>query len=358
MSKIKITFGIIVLNGEPFTRYNLRAIYPFAHQIIVVEGACPGAKNICSKDGHSLDSTLDSLRNFKLNEDTENKLIIITAEDEGKPNGFWSEKDEMSEAYAKHATGNYIWQVDIDEFYKPDDMKAVMKMLENVQNITAITFRTHTFWGSLKYKVDSMSLRVMIQDVHRIFAWDKGCQYKSHRPPTVVNKDGIDLRSLKWLTAVDMVKQGIYMYHYAFLFPKQVEEKCNYYYNSTWSGGKELSSLSWAEQSYFRLEHPFKVYYNNSELSWLEKFKDTHPPQVIDMFTDVKSGKFSGIYTRKNDNIEELLNDTIFKVKRIFVRFCVYMYSIFYKFKLKIRSLLIKTHIWPMVQIIRKLKAK
>ena len=35
----RITFGIIVLNGEPFVRYNLRAIYPFAHQIIVAEGA-------------------------------------------------------------------------------------------------------------------------------------------------------------------------------------------------------------------------------------------------------------------------------------------------------------------------------
>ena len=34
----RVTFGIIVLNGEPFTRYCLRSLYPFAHQIIVVEG--------------------------------------------------------------------------------------------------------------------------------------------------------------------------------------------------------------------------------------------------------------------------------------------------------------------------------
>ena len=36
---IKITFGIIVLNGEPFTRYCIRALYPHAHEIIVAEGA-------------------------------------------------------------------------------------------------------------------------------------------------------------------------------------------------------------------------------------------------------------------------------------------------------------------------------
>ena len=35
---IKITFGIIVLNGEPFTKYCLRQLYPFAYEIIVVEG--------------------------------------------------------------------------------------------------------------------------------------------------------------------------------------------------------------------------------------------------------------------------------------------------------------------------------
>ena len=37
----RVSFGIIVLNGEPFTRYALRALYPFAHQIIVAEGASP-----------------------------------------------------------------------------------------------------------------------------------------------------------------------------------------------------------------------------------------------------------------------------------------------------------------------------
>mgnify|MGYP006932098584 CR=1 FL=1 len=49
----KITFGIIVLNGEPFTRYCIRALYPHAHQIIVVEGALEKARSIATPDGHS-----------------------------------------------------------------------------------------------------------------------------------------------------------------------------------------------------------------------------------------------------------------------------------------------------------------
>ncbi|MDX9763319.1 MAG: glycosyltransferase family A protein, partial [Desulfomonilia bacterium] len=96
-----ITFGIIVLNGEPFTRYCLRQIYPHAHQIIVVEGAAPAARNISTSDGHSTDGTLQVLRDFQQYEDPDRKITIITAEDEGHPDGFWpGEKDEQSRANA------------------------------------------------------------------------------------------------------------------------------------------------------------------------------------------------------------------------------------------------------------------
>src|SRR4051812_229996 len=57
----RITFGMIVLNGEPFIKHNLRALYPFAHQIIVAEGACPGAASAATADGHSLDTTLTTV---------------------------------------------------------------------------------------------------------------------------------------------------------------------------------------------------------------------------------------------------------------------------------------------------------
>ena len=106
-SVAKVTFGIIVLNGEPFVRYNLRALYPLAHQIIVVEGAAPAAASIATPDGHSTDGTLEILRDFKVNEDPDNKLTIVTAEDNGYQNGFWpGEKYEQSQAYADRTTGD------------------------------------------------------------------------------------------------------------------------------------------------------------------------------------------------------------------------------------------------------------
>ena len=68
---VRITFGIIVLNGEPFIRYNLRSLYPWAHQIVVVEGACRTAKAVATPDGHSIDGTLETIRRFQAEEDPE-----------------------------------------------------------------------------------------------------------------------------------------------------------------------------------------------------------------------------------------------------------------------------------------------
>jgi glycosyltransferase involved in cell wall biosynthesis len=68
-----ISFGIIVLNGEPFTKYCLRQLYPHAYEIIVVEGGSEKAAGF-APEGRSTDGTLEALREFQEQEDPENKL--------------------------------------------------------------------------------------------------------------------------------------------------------------------------------------------------------------------------------------------------------------------------------------------
>ncbi|MFC1851216.1 glycosyltransferase family 2 protein [candidate division CSSED10-310 bacterium] len=314
----KVTFGIIVLNGEPFVRYNLHAIYPFAHEIIVVEGAVPSAAHIASYDGHSNDGTLEVLHDFKKEEDYEDKLIIITAEDQGYPNGFWpGEKDEQSKVYATRANGDYLWQVDIDEFYQPQDMKAVLEMLENDPEIATISFKQIQFWGGFSYYVDGWYLWREGEQFHRLFRWDEGNTYETHRPPTVLNSDGIDLRNLKWLNAYEMERRNIYLYHYSFVFPRQVYDKCSYYANVDWT--QRSAALWWAQEVFSKLLLPYRVHIVYDYPSWLERFKGKHPPQIIALQKDISRGRFQ-IKVRHVDDIEQLLSSYQYRLGRLLLK--------------------------------------
>jgi len=314
----KVTFGMIVLNGEPFIRYNLRALYPFAHQIIIVEGASPAAAGIAASDGHSVDGTLDALRYFKSKEDPEDKLIILTAEDEGYPNGFWpGEKHEQSQAYARRATGDYLWQVDVDEFYRPEDTCRVLDVLRQDPSITAVSFKQITFWGWFDYTVDGWYLRRGGEIYHRLFKWAPDYRYITHRPPTVQNAQGQDLRQLHWIDGNAVASIGIFLYHYSLLFPKQVIEKCDYYKHADWA--ERTEAVQWVEKNYLKLRNPYRVHNVYDYPSWLERFNGVHSPQIELLRADLQAGKID-IALRSTDDIEQLLHSPLYRLGRSYLR--------------------------------------
>lgn len=299
-----VTFGVIVLNGMPFVPYHLRALYPFAHQIVVVEGAAPGARGNAAADGHSRDGTLAELRRFTREEDPEDKVTVVTAEDEGHPDGFWpGEKDEQSRAYARRATGEYLWQVDIDEFYRPEDMRRVLDVLAAHPGIQAVTFRTLTFWGAPDCLTDGWFLRRGAADYHRLFKWGEGYTYATHRPPTVLDPRGRDARAAGWLDARETTRLGVVMYHYSLLFPFQAVEKVEYYSNwgvdDDWYPGD--AARRWLEESYLSLRRPYRVHNVWRYPSWLERFRGSHPPEAERLFADVAAGRVAAGRRRMDD---------------------------------------------------------
>jgi len=302
----RISFGIIVLNGEPFTRYCLRSLYPFAHEIIVVEGGHEDARAVTTPDGHSIDGTLETLRRFVSEEDPEKKVRLVTRD------GFWPTRDEVghvrtaqSRAYAELATGDYLWQVDIDEFYRPRDMRVVMDILRSQPSPTEISFRPLNFFGDINYLVDGwFFMRSPCDVVHRVFEWGPGHQYVTHQPPQVQDAFGRDLASIRPITADRLAARGIYLFHYCHLFPWQVRQKAIIYQNE-WP--EELGlTVQWAAQSYFRLDRPYHVERHYELASWLERYGGDHPPEVLRMMDDARSGRVS-VELRETQDIERLL---------------------------------------------------
>jgi len=308
----RVTIGMIVFNGEPFIRYNLRSVYPFAHQIVVVEGAVPGSAATARNDGHSSDGTLESVKSFCSEEDPEGKVVLVVAEDEGHVDGFWKgEKTQQSQAFASRATGDYLWQVDVDEFYQPHDMEKILQTLTERPELTAVSFHQTAFWGDLETFVDGWYLRRGAAEFHRLFRWEPGYSYVEHRPPTVLDQSGHDLRDQCWLRGRDLAEQGVRLYHYSLLLPKQVREKERYYQAAGWRAEAD----EWCEQVYFGLRRPFRVHNVYQYLSWLEGYSGEHPPEVRRMWRHVVEGRL-GIETRNNDDVRRLLSSPAYRLAR------------------------------------------
>ena len=96
--------------------------------------------------------------------------------------------------------------------------------------------------------------------MHRLFKFEHGFKYVTHRPPTVVDRAGKNLREQRWLNGAKMKKKyHVFMYHYCLVFPKQVREKTQYYTN-LYSHEKNNDFRKWADNNFFELLDPFHVH--------------------------------------------------------------------------------------------------
>jgi len=312
MSYPKITFGIIVLDGEPFTRYNLRSLYPFAYQIIVVEGACREAAEFATPEGHSQDKTLQLLQEFKAKEDPQGKLIIVTAEAEGKANGFWKDKTEQSRAYARRATGDWLWQVDIDEFYRSHDLQRICQYLDRHPKVTSLTFKAYHFWGGFDYLVDGGHVMLVTSQgepwgrYRRIFKWKPGFSYLTHFPPTITDANGRNAAGGRVKCISKALKPPeVRIYHYFLVLPKQILHKGKFYEKR---GNKNLFYRYKQVCSGINLTNRFKLIDTRFTRTWLERFSGRHPEQIQKLRSDIETGQIN-VKLRPTDDIERTLQD-------------------------------------------------
>ena len=114
-----------------------------------------------------------------------------------------------------------------------------------------------------------------------------------------------------------MKKRNIYMYHYSLLFPWQVQQKVKVYKDEKPEDCAGI--LQWAENNYFKLDNPYGVHNIYQSPSWLERFKGTHPEQIICMMKDIKEGKTMA-ELRRTDDIELLLKSKKYKLDTILLQ--------------------------------------
>lgn len=287
MGEIKVTFGMIVLNGEPFVVANLRALYRFAHQIIIVEGASPHAAESATPDGHSLDGTLESIRSFIANEDKLGKVSLVTAEDEGHPNGFWPhEKTQQSQAYAKRATGDYLWQIDVDEFYSPQEMAKIISYLAEHPKVNGVLFGAYHFYCGARYVVEGGFIwhpqyqGECFGRYRRLFKWSPGWSYAAHRPPTIVDANGGEVTAVGLVDCRAILGKSRAIYHYFMHTPEVILRKATYYSRISPEVFANRRAASLALLQNVDSRSCLRIFNQFSTWNWLVEFEGEHPPEM------------------------------------------------------------------------------
>ncbi|HTY38565.1 MAG TPA: glycosyltransferase family 9 protein, partial [Bacteroidota bacterium] len=295
---VKISFVIIVLNGMPFLKPCVEAIYDVAHEIIVVEGAVEKCLFAANADGSSNDGSVEFLKSFP---DPAKKLHVIQ--------GRWPEKCEMQNKALEVVTGNYVWLVDSDEIYKKRDLLKVKNMLEQDRSITQMNFIPDNFWKGYDYIFFSPLFFQKANHYRRLFKFVEGARFASHRPPRLV-WPGSDqsTETMHLIDGVETRRLGIVPYHYSYVLASQVKQKMELYGKYGWGDSWGVDMRQWFEEGFLKwtpenrtlLERQYHPWAGDSS-SCTVPFHGEHPEVMKELVgradrkvRDVKSASIEG----------------------------------------------------------------
>lgn len=227
--KSLIDFAMIVFNGNYVLRQNLETIYPFANKIIITEGPVKHYQRLGFNN--STDGTIETIRLFP---DPDHKIVFIS--------GQWSEKDEMVNVQNQHYTGNWVWHVDCDEIYRPEDMVKIIDYLESHPDCYSMGFKLCSFFGGFDRHISGFEETWDTIRIQKIIPGQS--KWLTHRPPTMIwPPTGKTCKEMGHVNFQTTSSWGIKLYHYSFVFPKQVRAKADYYKSMNSAGIIDLWNL-------------------------------------------------------------------------------------------------------------------
>ena len=239
---MKITFGMIVFNGDQVLEEAIASVYPYAHQILIAEGPV----GYWQSQGYvtSMDGTNEILDNFP---DPDKKIKIVHSQ--------YLEKDDQCNAYMEFLDDetDYVWNLDCDEIFKPEDIETVIDLLEQ-EKYTSVGFKSLSFYGGFDDYLTGFEEGAEFIRIRKVYP---GSYWQTHRPPTMAHRANNlwPEKHLDFNTLAD--DYNIRMYHYSYVFPDQVSNKIKYY------------------EEYLNRSHCIKNYFNDIYLPWVTGSTET-----------------------------------------------------------------------------------
>lgn len=219
---LRLTFGIITLNADFFLKQVLESIYPFAHKIIIADGAVTWWK----EQGvyRSTDDTIKIIEEFP---DPQFKILLVKG-------GPYQEKDDQCRAWFQHVPTDtdYVICNDADEVHSPDNLEKLIRFLEK-EKPTSVGFKSDSFYGGFDRIIGGFERDYSFK---RVLQYKPGCFYRTHRQPTLAIPNAYDAINAyidiegKDITGNQLYEAtGITMWHGSYVSPKGVFNKIRYY---------------------------------------------------------------------------------------------------------------------------------
>jgi hypothetical protein len=282
----KFSFVTIVLNGMPFLEHALRAVYDFAHEIIIVEGAVKACGFAANPDGSSVDGTVECIRRFP---DPLQKVRLLQ--------GSWPEKCEMQNAALARVTGDYVWLMDADEIYRREDLVKVADMVRREPAITQFNLIPDNFWKGFDYLMVSPVFFQPGAHYRRIFKFQPGAAFTTHRPPTLLWPGETRTKQMYCISGEITRAMGIIPFHYSYVVKSQVAQKIELYRRYGWGKAWHLDMNqwfhdcweAWTPQNRDQIERRWPVW-TGGQASRTVPFTGEHPAVMQDYIASFRRG--------------------------------------------------------------------
>jgi hypothetical protein len=213
---MRLTAAMIVLNGDHVLKESLKSIYDHVDEIVIAEGPVQYWQD------RGLTTSTDLTNNI-LDEfpDPDKKLRVIHSQ--------YTEKDQQFSAALSlmTKTPEYLLQVDADEVWTQESISNLKTLLEKEKPIS-VGIHSNTFVGGFDRVISGFEEKT--DNFLRVFRWESGCRFVTHRPPTIQYANGERTRGQTHIDsdeARDMYQ--ISMCHYSYVWPSQVKAKIEYY---------------------------------------------------------------------------------------------------------------------------------
>jgi hypothetical protein len=204
---IRLVQCIQMLNESEFADAVLGSIYHEVDRILVIEGAVANHPR-ATPDGHSLDNTLQIIRDFKQNKDPKNKITIISIQ---RP---WKNLEEIKQQFLDMSLpGDWIIINDADEFYRVGDIQRLRLAIDRNPHICEYVPTFLHFYGDWNHvAVPGPEWQSQHQ---RIFKYVRGMKYNSH--PVVTDPAGhCTYFSPHYQHRRGMFRNPFFVYHYGY----------------------------------------------------------------------------------------------------------------------------------------------